>query len=122
MGILADAFLLVVDPLLKITVDPLRRNYRAWKKAQGKPVGPTDFSCISCNTGSDTLIARNLVLFWMIYGFRDGGSDGRFLGTEEMLRYLSGRRDSSAYPGGYALCNDISRVYPSGATHSCVPA
>ncbi len=97
MGILADAFLLVVDPILTITVDPLRRQYRTLKNKWGGAIGAKDFSSVSSNAGDDTLVARNFVFFWLIYGHRKGTENVQFVGTRKMLEILKEQRDSAAY-------------------------
>ncbi len=115
MGILADAFLLVVDPILTITVDPVRRNIRARKEENGIPLKVGDYGSISSNTGDDTLIARNCVLFWLVYPHMNGVETAKFVGTEKMLRILNKERDTAAYPEGRCIpANDIANFCPIG--------
>lgn len=120
MGILADAFLLVVDPILTITVDPLRRQYRTLKNKWGGAIGAKDFSSVSSNTGQHTLVARNMLIGWLIYKYQAGPADAQWvMGTKEMCDILSDKRDSGAYPIGRAIPkNDISH-FPQANSEKC---
>lgn len=115
MGILANAFLLVVDPILTITVDPVRRQYRTLKNKWGEAICAKDFSSVSSNAGDDTLIARNFVFFWLIYGHMKGTENAQFVGTRKMLEILNEQRDHNSYPkGGCIPANDVVNFCPFG--------
>ena len=121
MGILADAFLFVVDPILENTIDPLRRKYRSKKTDWGLARCAGDYSSVSSNIGKDTLIARNLVLGWLIYSHTNGTQDARFVGTKRMLQILSDERDPTAYPNGLFPHNDVANFIPEPEKVSSAP-